>query len=419
MRMNVVTREVHTAEDLEKLRSDLLDAEVIVDAIFGIGFRGLVSGVYARALQFMNESKGLKVAIDVPSGVNADTGDVGGIAFKADLTVTFHRIKRGLIKAKEYVGELIVKDIGIPEEAGYIVGLEDVARCFRPRRPFSKKGDHGRVLILGGSIEYTGAPTLSALACLKMGIDIAIVASPKSVTNIIRGFDPCIIARPLPDEEYLSPKSLKIAYELAKRADVIVLGPGLGLRDETFEFVREFIKSVDKPMVVDADALKALREHMKEITGKELVLTPHAGEFRIMTGIELPSPENLCGRVKIVEEVAKKYDVTILLKGREDVISNGRRTRINMTGNASMTAGGTGDVLTGVVASLIAMGNNPFDAACAGAFINGLAGDLAVKRQGLITARDLIEYLQEALKIVKDPRSLVELSHVAKVMIGD
>ncbi len=264
-----------------------------------------------------------------------------------------------------------------------------IKEVYRERPKWSHKGDFGRLLVIGGSKRYTGAPALaalSALASLRAGVDLVLVAAPRRAADIIAGFSPNLITEPF-DCDFFTSKHVKGVLKLAKGYDAVSIGSGLGTEKETQEFVIKFIEKVRIPCVIDADAIKALK---KRRLGENFVLTPHAYEFYHISG-DRPK-EDITGRVKLVERFAKKINSVILLKGAIDIISNGRKTALNKTGNPYMTTGGTGDVLTGVCGSLLAQKIPPFRAACASAYITGKAGDLAVKKkkQGLL-ATDIIE----------------------------
>ncbi len=418
LRLTVKLYEAPDEEHLMRIKDLILGADIIVDAIFGIGFKGMARPPHSTAIRLMNQSKGFKVAVDIPSGLEADTAEVHGEAFKAHATITFQAVKPSLLKVKEYVGELIVARIGIPIEAMYLVGLSDVRRCFKKRDIFAKKGDHGRVVIVGGSVNYTGAPALAAFAALKMGVDLALILTPKEAVAPIRAYSPDLIVTPLSSRENLSLSDVPLVLSACERADALIIGPGLGLHEETVRSVREIVAKVEVPMIIDADALKALSGYLDLIKGKRAVLTPHSKEFEILTGIPFPPPEDLQGRLRVAKDVAKEYALTFLVKGREDVITDGRRVKVNMTGNALMTVGGTGDVLTGIIAALIANGIAPFEAACAGAFINGLAGDIVASHKVFITARTLIEFIQDAVKLILKDFQVVERSQVFNALFS-
>ena len=388
--------EVKSINDLSKVEEFFAGAQVIIDAIFGTGLKGEVREPYRSAINLINSSKAVKIAVDVPSGLNPDTGEVHGVCVKADVTVTFHRVKRGLTLNREYAGEIVVANIGIPLEAELFVGPGDLKSIYRPRSPYSKKGDNGRILVVGGSEDYAGAPALVALASLRAGADLAIVAAPVSVANVIRSYSPNLIVRELCDKN-LCPADISYVLNLAEKCDVMVIGPGLGLREETVVAVSEIIKRSRKPMVIDADALKVLSQDLNMVKGKSAVLTPHAGEFAKLTGVTL-GPEYR-ERMEPVRSLAQELNVVVLLKGHYDVISDGRRIKVNRTGTSAMTVGGTGDVLSGLTATLIAQTGDLFGSACVAAFINGIAGELAEERYGArILATDVIDMIPYAFK---------------------
>lgn len=271
--------------------------------------------------------------------------------------------------------------------------LEEV---YKERPKWSHKGDFGRLLVIGGSKRYTGAPALaalSAMASLRAGVDLVLVAAPERAANIIASFSPNLITEPL-EGGFVSMRNMKKINYLAGKFDAISIGSGLGEEKETGKFVTKFIEKIRKPCVIDADAIKALK---KKRLGDNFVLTPHAYEFYNISG-EKPK-QDITGRAKVVEKFAKKINSTILLKGAIDIISDGKRTALNRTGNPYMTTGGTGDVLTGICGSLLAQGISPFKSACASAYITGRAGDLAVKKkkQGLL-ATDIIEKIPEVIR---------------------
>ena len=276
-----------------------------------------------------------------------------------------------------------------------IVDEDFVKNCIRPRRIDSHKGENGKVMVIGGSWLYHGAPFLSAMASLRCGVDLAYIAAPEKIATAIRALSPNIIVLPLSD--------LKLTRGVAKRVlkilpeiDSMVIGPGLASGGEAgIELVVKEALALGRGIVLDATALYS--SILEKVSGGRVVLTPHAGEFKRVFGKDVPS--KLDERVKLVKEEAEKNRVTILLKGRFDVISNGVEVMVNKTGTPAMTVGGTGDVLSGIVAALLAWGNDPFEAAASAAWINGKAGELATSRFGLhILATDIIDFLPEVLR---------------------
>ncbi len=386
-----------TALELLALQDWFGWAGVIVDAVLGTGIRGVLREPHATAIELMNLAPAPKVAVDVPSGLDPDTGEVRDKAVRAALTVTFHKAKRGLLAphAARYVGEVVVEQIGIPPEAETIVGPGDFAYLNFSRREDSKKGDHGRVLVVGGSLEYSGAPVYVAKAALRGGVDVAVIAAPEPAAYVAKAQGPEIIAVPLRGER-LSLNHVSQIVELAKKFDVVAMGPGLGTEGETPEAVREIFTQLSgaKPLVIDADAIKALSGRRAEgLT----VFTPHGGEFRALTGVE--PPRELEARIQLARDWAARLNAVILLKGRHDVISDGRRAKVNSTGTPAMTVGGTGDVLTGLVAAFLTKTSDPLEAAAVAAFVNGIAGELAAGELGFhMTATDLLDKIPAAIR---------------------
>ena len=365
-------------------------AGVIIDGIFGTGIRGKIREPESTAIDLVNSSDAFVIAVDVPSGFDPDGGKFEK-AVKADLTLTFHKMKTGMMKkrADEYTGEIQVIDIGVPLEAEFFVGPGDI-QPFLIRPASSHKGDAGRVLVIGGGA-YSGAPALAALAALRAGADIVTVAAPKSVSDIIASFSPNLIVRSLSGNRLIL-KDVPLILELIKKHDVIVMGMGLGTEGATLEAVKKIIPMCVKA-VIDADALIP---DVLQAGHKDIIVTPHAGEMKRLSGADVP--ENEKKKLAFVRNFAKDNKLTVLLKGKMDIISDGMEFRANRTGNAGMTVGGTGDVLAGLTGALFAK-HDAFSAACAAAFINGAAGDLAFEEFGYgLLATDVIDRIPEVMK---------------------
>ncbi|MBS7623196.1 NAD(P)H-hydrate dehydratase [Candidatus Bathyarchaeota archaeon] len=379
-----------------------LEADVLVDSILGVGLKGSLRQPILGAVRALNRSSGFIVSVDVPTGVDSDSGEVRGEAVRAQLTVTFHALKAGFAKAKEYVGEVRVASIGIPPEAELYAGPGDVDLIAGRRPSQSRKGDFGRVLVIGGDETYSGAPALVALAALRTGTDLAYVAAPARTAQAISSISPNLITVKLSGEHF-NPDNLAQLKPLLERVTAVAVGPGMGLSRESCEGVEQLIRMLEhsrKPALFDADALKALGAFKRSLPFPA-VLTPHAGEFEALTGVKVSA--ELEERVGQVKRLAADAQAVILLKGRVDIVSDGSRVRLNWTGNPGMTVGGTGDVLSGIIASLIAQGCRPFEAAVAGAFINGAAGDFAYREKGFhLLATDLIDQIPH---VMNDPMS--------------
>ncbi len=377
----VTLAEVCSPKDLDRDR--IMGSDVIVDAIFGTGITGKIKEPEATAIDLINASNAFVISVDVPSGMNPDTGK-GEKIVHPDLTVTFHKMKKGLIG----VPNVKVADIDIPEEAELFAGPGDL-QMLAPRTTESHKGDNGRILVIGGGA-YVGAPALTALAALRTGADIVTVAAPSSVSDIVASFSPNLIISSL-TSDVLVPDDVPIISELMSAHDVVVIGMGLGKSEPTARAIRAIVP-LCKKVVIDADALDML-----EFPLYGAIITPHAGEFESLGKLRLP--RDWKKRSDVIKKFAKESGAVVLLKSKVDIISDGERVKANKTGNAGMTVGGTGDVLAGIVGALYAT-NSAFEAAVAGAFINGRAGDLAFEKWGAgLLATDIIDNIPKAMKV--------------------
>jgi len=379
-----------------------ITTDIVIDALLGTGTKGKLKPPILQLVQKINTMNAFRVAVDIPTGIDADTGDVLGEAVRANLTITFYRTKKGFENAKEYVGELIVKDIGLPKEFEKFAGPGDVLLATKPRASESHKGDFGRLLVIGGSETFSGAPAYVALAALRTGVDLAYVAAPEKTAYVIASMSPDLITIKL-EGTHLNVGNVSALKKYIEAANAIALGPGLGLHPETREAVKAVIEAVEsaaKPLLLDADGLKAFAEFKKKLN-VPLVLTPHAGEYAILTGKKLP--EDLKEKISEVQKTAAELGAIVLLKGPIDIISDEKRFKLNFTGNPGMTVGGTGDVLSGIVGAFLAQQIDPFEAAVAGAFVNGAAGDFVFEEKGYhMVSTDLIQRIPQVLN---DPMS--------------
>ena len=364
---------------------DLGDPDVIVDAMLGTGVRGALREPAATAARAINEAAATVVSVDVPSGVDADSGEAADLAVDADHVVTFHDRTPGLAALD---AEVTVADIGIPAAAERFVGPGDLLGL--DRDPDSHKGDAGEVLVVGGG-PYAGAPALAGRAALRAGADLVRVACPASVADAVQGYSENLILRPF-DGERFAPRDVDAVLDTAARHDAVVIGPGLGGHHGTRSAVQDFLARYDGTVVVDADALSLVPDVDTDAT---LVCTPHQGELRGMGG------ETAAGwraRAELVAEFAAELGHVLLVKGPYDVVSDGAETRVNRTGNPGMTVGGTGDVLAGVTGALACV-LPPLQAASVAAYATGRAGDDAAKTAGDgLLATDLPDRLPAAVR---------------------
>ncbi|MFC7134004.1 MULTISPECIES: NAD(P)H-hydrate dehydratase [Salinibaculum] len=372
--------EVRDSTDVE-----LGDPDIVVDAMLGTGISGALREPAATAAAVMNDADATVLSVDVPSGLDAETGDLAENAVEADHVVTFHDTKPGL---GDIDAPVTIAEIGIPDAAQSFVERGDLLRLTRD--PESHKGDHGEVLVVGGG-PYTGAPALAGYAALRAGADLVRVACPTAVAHEIQGYSENLIVRPV-DGRRLEPEHVGPLRELAAEHDAMVLGPGLGDHESTLEAVAGLLESFRGTAVVDADALQVVPD---VDTDAELICTPHQGELVAMGG---ETAADWRERRDLVEAFAADVGHTLLVKGAADIVSDGRTTRVSRTGNPGMTVGGTGDVLAGVTGALAAT-QEPMHAAAMGAFVNGRAGDIVYEEDGPgLVATDLVDEVPAAMR---------------------
>ena len=354
---------------------------VIVDALLGTGIKGQLKEPYKKAVEEINESNCEIISLDVPTGLGATP------SIKPNITLTMHDIKEGM--NEENSGEIHIINIGIPKEATIYTGKGEILLYPLPDQN-CKKGDNGKVAIIAGG-PYTGAAYFTSMAALKIGTDLVYAYVPEKIYGTMCSYTPDIIFVPY-QGDFLNEGILPLLNE--KDYNAIAIGNGIGREKKTIDVAKQIVKMYSKPMVIDADGLFAIKDELEAIKNKKIVLTPHRGEFQYTFGEVVP--DDLDGKIQLVEKYAKKYNVTILLKGKIDIISNGTRTKLNKTGNSRMAVGGTGDILAGMVAGLMAKGLNPFDASRLGAYLNGHLGDLVFSRKRYaMTSKDMIDGFSE------------------------
>ncbi|ALT69862.1 bifunctional ADP-dependent NAD(P)H-hydrate dehydratase/NAD(P)H-hydrate epimerase [Methanobrevibacter millerae] len=394
---------IHYLTDVDDFKLDEDEDFIVVDGILGTGIRGNLQENIKKAIGVINESNGIKISIDVPSGMDPLTGSVDDVAVVPDYTISFHKIKTGVRDAEEeLVGGLVTADIGIPLEAEYFVNYGDFLRL-KNRDASSHKGNNGSVLIVGGSKDYHGAPAISGKAAFGAGVDLVYIATPESAAIPVKSASEDLIVKSL-DGDYLSLNHLDEILELADKVDAVLIGPGSGINDDTSKLFNVLVTKIKKPIVLDADGLKQV--DISLIKNKDnIVLTPHLAEFNQFFNSKLKLDLDSYD-FKMVDEnitefqlITKNINGTVIVKGKNDLILSGSKFRINRSGNAGMTVGGTGDALAGIVVSLLSQDLSSFDSACLGVFINGLAGDKAYEINGNgFSASDLVSYIGNVIK---------------------
>lgn len=404
-----VVPQVATGSTLYNL--SLKYASVIVDALFGTGLVRPVDGIFKDAIEAINESGKSVLSVDVPSGIHSDTGQVMGVAVRATRTVTFGALKPGLFchPAHELAGEIKVVDIGLPlarrlDFDHRLTTVNCVAHDLPERESNSHKGTFGRLLTIAGSFGMAGAGKLTAESALRNGVGLSILASPRSIAASLPPSE--VIYKGVAESKNgsFTPKSIEGLRQEMKRSSAIALGPGLSMDEETVDFVHQLLCEIDKPCVIDADALNAIAakpEYLTQSSNPSFVLTPHPKELSRLLGIS--TSEIQADRVAAAKAASAKFDCVVVLKGALSVIASPRKCFINPTGNSGMATAGAGDVLTGIIGALLAQGLTTTAAAVAGVYIHGRAGDLATQELGPagVIAGDIARKIPEALKSIE------------------
>jgi NAD(P)H-hydrate epimerase len=417
-RMDLTPEVAKTHEEFAAVKARLGDADLLIDAILGTGFRPPVSGLYAEAIAAMNSTVIPVVAVDIPSGADADVmGSQVGAVVRAHAIVTFTAPRPAHVFGDLTDGPIVVAPIGSPDEAVTsalhlnLITAQEIAPLVGPRPRDANKGSFGHVLVIGGSLGKAGAAAMAGMSVLRSGAGLSTVATPKSVLATLAGFHPEIMTEPCEETEAgtISLRALEYAHldNLVKGKTVIAIGPGISRQVETAEFVRTVVAKYSTPMVLDADGLNAFDGLADKLNGKEraLVITPHPGEMARLTGLSIPEVQR--DRIGIARAFAREHEVIVVLKGHRTLIAQpDGEVWVNTTGNPGMATGGTGDVLTGMVAGMMAQ--NPqrvIETVTAAVHLHGLAGDVACETMGeqSLVATDLIQVMPEAFRRVREP----------------
>jgi ADP-dependent NAD(P)H-hydrate dehydratase / NAD(P)H-hydrate epimerase len=398
--------------ELGKANARALDgAQVLVDAILGTGFRPPATDLYGEAIAAINASGLPLVAVDIPSGADADAmGQQAGRFARATAIVTFTAPRPAHVFGELTDGSTVIAPIGSPEEAIAsslhlnLITPQELAPLIGPRPRDANKGSYGHVLVIGGSLGKAGAAAMAGMSALRTGAGLATVATPKSVLPTVAGFHPEMMTEPLEETEAgtISMRALEYSRvdSLVKGKSVLAIGPGISRHADTSEFVRTVLQNCSIPIVLDADGLNAFEGVAGKLNGERgvLVITPHPGEMARLTGLSIAEIQK--DRIGIARAFAREHNLIVVLKGHRTVIAQpDGEVWVNVTGNPGMATGGTGDVLTGMVAGMIAQ--NParvIDSVTSAVYLHGLAGDVACETMGeqSLVATDLIRALPQA-----------------------
>jgi hydroxyethylthiazole kinase-like uncharacterized protein yjeF len=388
--------------------------EVLIDAILGSGFRPPVSGVYAEAIAKINVASAPVIAVDIPSGADADVmGEQTGAVARSDAVITFTAPRPAHIFGNLTSGPTVIAPIGSPDEAIHsslnlnVITPHEIAALLGPRPRDSNKGMYGHVLIVGGSLGKAGAAAMVGFSALRSGAGLVTVATPRSVLSTVAGFHPELMTEPLAETESgsISMQGMGAFWQAAEKKTVLAIGPGISRQPETAEFVRAVVSKSQTPIVLDADGLNAFEGKAAELNGRgrTLILTPHPGEMARLTGLSVAAIQR--DRINVARTFAKEQELILVLKGDRTIVANpGGEAWINPTGNPGMATGGTGDILTGIIAGILAQ--NPqreLDAVLAAVHLHGLAGDIARESVGehCLVATDLVKNIPEAFRRVQ------------------
>ena len=404
--------EVCDVKSIEQTKEAVSDCDAIVDAIFGTGLTREARGIHSDAIQLINESRKKVFSIDIPSGVNGDTGQVMGSAVRSDYTITYGLPKIGNVLYPGFglCGKLYVSHISFPPSLyntdSIKVQINDLVEL--PQRDSdTHKGSYGKALFIAGSANYLGAPYFSALSFLKAGGGLSYLATPRSISPFLasKGSEVVFIPQKETSSGSLARESLEELVEFSKRVDMVVMGPGLSLNEETQELVRELVRKIETPLLIDGDGITAIARDIKLIVERkaETILTPHSGEMSRLTQMEVDEVNK--DKVSVLQKTASELNTTIVLKGAHSLIGYPDETvYINTSGNPGMATAGSGDALTGAIAAMYGLGLPLRDAVRIGVFMHGLSGDLATREKGEdgITAQDILDYLPNATKYYRE-----------------
>ncbi|MFN3421529.1 MAG: NAD(P)H-hydrate dehydratase [Armatimonadota bacterium] len=432
-----------SSEELSQIIEPLRNADLVVDALLGTGITGEVRGLYAEVIPLITHHSPRILSVDIPSGINSDTGEVCGVAVRADATVTLGAIKLGLMlfPGAEHAGDLFIGSLGVPNSLltklniqKFVATHEIVHRVLPPRSPNTHKGDYGRVLIVGGAPGMSGAAIMAGKAALRSGAGLVQVALPQSLNIAIEASALEVMSFPLPETETgtIAPEALSVLAPRLEWADVIAVGCGISRHERTQNFVRQLVAQVDKPMVIDADGLIALSGYSEILRQRKslTVLTPHPGEMAAL--MQTKTDEVQRDRVGVALKAAKNFNAVVVLKGARTITASPDGTVfVNPTGNAGMATGGSGDVLTGMIAALLAQTivrspstlalRSLTEAVAAAVFLHGLAGDIASWDKGevALVAGDLLDHLPRAINEpeLSQPLTLRPLSPFVRFVV--
>lgn len=398
-------------ENYDSCVTACMSSTAIVDCVFGIGFHGQLSELISRFFTDISKSRAKKFAVDIPSGLEGNSGKVSDVYFNADYTlaITCYKPVHILKPSSECCGIISLIDIGIDEECYgavtdvmYSAEQNEIARFFKPRGMDTNKGDYGKLLSICGSRNMQGAAVMAAEAAVNSGVGIVTCAFPDAAYPAIAGklTEPLTVPMRSTADGFLSAYNINELLQMAEKADAVLLGCGLGLNEDTVRIVSDILLNVKKPVILDADGINAvsLNINILKETSAPLILTPHPGEMSRLTGLSVEEIQQ--NRVEIAKNFAREYNCVLVLKGANTVVAGpAGSVYINRTGNAGMATGGSGDVLAGIISSFVCQSMSLQSATIAGVYVHGLCGDAVRKKYSMhgVTPTRMINELAEVL----------------------
>lgn len=397
--MGIKINKIHNVEDVNELRDSLERCSVIVDALFGTGLSKDLEGIYDLVISIINENSSHTVSIDVPSGLNNDTGKIMGNCVRANKTITFELYKKGFLNygSHKYTGEVIVERIGIPtfvidkfHENEFMIDENMIKARLHTRDRYAHKGDYGRVLIMAGTKGFTGAAYIATEAAIRSGAVLVTLCCSEDIQPIL--------STKLTEAMTISFNEAERLENIMERCNSIALGPGMGNNDHTLETLRNVLLKAKCPIVIDADGINVLKDKLSLLKNREMpvILTPHVGEMSRITGLAAEYIQE--NRIEVSKKFAFDYKAIVILKGYNTVITDGETVIINPTGNSSMASGGMGDCLTGIIASFIGQGYKPMEAAALAVYIHGYTGDRLAEEMFCVSASKVLESIPYIIK---------------------
>ncbi len=404
-------------ERIAEIRNAVISADILVDGVFGTGFKGELDKELMTVFSFGTSA--YKIAVDVPSGGDASKGTVPTGIFKADETICLGCLKFGMTQypLKKFCGNITIADIGIPSRAYDVIeGKREYYRLernslagFPPKRERdAHKGIFGCVLVISGSSSMRGAAAFSVLGALRSGAGTVKLATvPKCIDTVSVLAPEATFIELESDENGFMKFNENILAESLKKASSVVIGSGMGITEDTMEIVRFIVQNAEVPIIIDADGINCIARDIQILVNKksEVIITPHPGEMARLLKCDAKMIND--NRIMVAEKYAEQYGIIVVLKGAGTIVADRHRTSANHTGNAGMSKGGSGDILSGIIGAAAAQNIPPYDAACAGVYMHGLAGDVACKELGqeAMLPRDVIDYLPEAFRTLKEKLS--------------